>query len=177
MATPFFMGFDSHPILTIRNQKTKYQMMKVFTLLLLLLAGVQIAHAEDATIIIKQIDGNETVIELVTNPIITFDGDNMVVTNDHTRILFPIDSIREYTVSNADTGIKTVSTTPLFDNGKIKFNSLAKGTHINIYTVDGRLTRRYYVDDTGLICIDLTSLPQGLFIINAQNNKIKIINK
>ena len=101
----------------------------------------------------------------------------MVVTNDHTRILFPIDSIREYTVSNADTGIKTVSTTPLFDNGKIKFNSLAKGTHINIYTVDGRLTRRYYVDDTGLICIDLTSLPQGLFIINAQNNKIKIINK
>lgn len=59
-------------------------MNRKFTVLLLLLASVQLSLADDTTLTIKQKGGNETLLELSTNPVITFEDESMVVTSSLT---------------------------------------------------------------------------------------------
>lgn len=59
-------------------------MIRRLTLLLLLLVGIQLSLADDTTLTIKQKGGNETLLELSTNPVITFEDESMVVTSSLT---------------------------------------------------------------------------------------------
>ena len=152
-------------------------MIRLLTLLLLFLVYTQSSFASDATITIRQKGGNETVLELSTKPIITFEGENMVVTNEFTRVVIPMDDIKEYIVSEAATGISVISATPQFENGRIRLTDLPKGLPICIHTIDGKLVSKQYADDSGKASIDLTSLPKSVCVISVQNRKIKIINK
>ena len=150
--------------------------VKLLTLLLLFIVYTQSSFANDATITIRQKGGNETVLELSTNPIITFDGDNMLVTNEFTNVVIPLTDIMEYIVSEAATSINVVSSTPLFENGRIRFTNLPKGLPVCVYAVDGKLASKQIVDDSGMVSIDLTCLPKGVCVISIQSRNIKIIN-
>ena len=70
------------------------------------------AYADEATVVIKQKSGNETVLELSTNPVITFSGENMVITSNITTIMIPMDDIDNYVVRGEGSGIKAVTETP-----------------------------------------------------------------
>lgn len=138
---------------------------------------VALSYADDAKIVIKQKSGNETVFELSTNPVITFLGEDMVITNDFTSISFPIEDIDSYTADNGTTtAIASTKEKPMFDNGRILFNGIAKGTPISVYSLDGRLISKQ-LSSADKAEVPLSSLPKGTYIISVENNKIKVINK
>ena len=138
---------------------------------------VTLSYADDAKIVIKQKSGNETVFELSTNPVITFEGEEMVITNDFTSISFPLEDIDSYTADNGTTtAIVSTKEKPMFENGRILFNGIAKGTPISVYSLDGRLISKQ-MTDADKAEVPLISLPKGTYIISVENNKIKVINK
>jgi hypothetical protein len=65
---------------------------------------------------------------------------------------------------------------PMFDNGRILFNGIAKGTPISVYSLDGRLISKQ-LSSADKAEVPLSSLPKGTYIISVENNKIKVINK
>lgn len=138
---------------------------------------VALSYADDAKIVIKQKSGNETVFELSTNPVITFLGEDMVITNDFTSISFPIEDIDSYTADNGTTtAIASTKEKPMFENGRILFNGISKGTPISVYSLDGRLISKQ-LSSADKAEVPLSSLPKGTYIISVENNKIKVINK
>ena len=85
------------------------------------------------SITIKQKSGNETILDLSTNPIITFSGENMVVTNDFTSIMLPLDDIDSYVVGNVNTGILEMADTPEYHDGHVMFKGIVEGTTVVLY--------------------------------------------
>lgn len=152
-------------------------MIRRLTLLLLLLVGIQLSWADDATIVIKQKGGNETLLKLSTNPVITFEDESMVVTSSLTQIFIPLGDIVEYTVSGAASGIKTIPAVPEFRNGCVVFSDLPPGTPICVHSIDGRLINRHTIDYTGVGTVRIDNLPEGVNVISVLNKTIKIINK
>jgi hypothetical protein len=150
--------------------------MKKQLLLLVMLLLPMLADA-DAQIVIKQKGGNETVLKLSTNPVITFEGENMVVACDVIQISIPLGDIDDYVVSDGTTAIEPVTTQPRFTRGHVIFSGVAAGSPVYIHTLDGKVVGKQAADASGKADVSLENLPKGAYIINSQNNSIKVINK
>lgn len=85
------------------------------------------AYADDARVVIKQKSGNETILNLATNPVITFSGEDMVVTSDLTTLSFPLADIDCYQTYDDATSIEPVAVAPQFSNGCVVFSGLSQG--------------------------------------------------
>lgn len=148
-------------------------MKNVFLLLFLSFATVM--HSESITI--KQKGGNETVLDLSSNPVITFSGENMVVINDFTTISFPLDDIDCYVVGEASTGIKDILEAPRLNEGHIFLKGMSKGMTANIYTLNGKKVGQKSIDESGIIDIFIGHFSKGAYLISTPYHKIKFINK
>ncbi len=146
-------------------------------LLSALLLFVVSSYADDAKITIKQKSGNETILQLSTNPVITFEGEDLVITNDFTRIQVPLDDVDTYIVSDGTMGIPPVTAKPQFSKGHVVFSGLTKGSPVFVYSVDGKCVSSQKADNSGIVDISLESLPRGTYVVTASNNSIKVINK
>ena len=151
--------------------------MKKEILLFVLMLLPMVASADDAQIVIKQKSGNETVLKLSTNPVITFEGENMVVASDVIQISIPLDDIDDYVVSDGTTAIEPVTTQPRFTRGHVIFSGVAAGSPVYIHTLDGKVVGKQVADASGKADVSLENLPKGAYIINSQNNSIKVVNK
>ena len=143
-------------------------------LLLLFLCFSATMSAESITI--KQKGGNETVLDLATHPVITFSGENMVITNDFTTISFPLGDIDSYVVGNTSSGIHELSDAPTFHDGHLVLHGMKQGSSIQIYTIDGRIVSRIVADGSDMLDIHLGSLLKGAYIIRTPNTNIKVVN-
>lgn len=151
--------------------------MKTIILLLLLFIST-ISYADNtSSLIIKQKSGNETTLEFSTNPVITFEGKDMVVTNDFIRISIPIDDITEYLVNQNVSEIKNISYNPQFSRGHVVFSGINKATPVYVYSLDGRIIRKQFSDNANNVDINMEELPKGAYIISTQKSKMKIVNK
>ena len=151
--------------------------MKKQILLFLLALLPMLAIADDAQIVIKQKGGNETVLKLSTNPVITFEGENMVVASDVIQISIPLNDIDDYVVSDGTTAIEPVTAQPQFTRGHVIFSGMAAGSPVYIHTLDGKLVAKQAADASGKADVSMENLPKGAYIITSQNNSIKVVNK
>ena len=151
-------------------------MKKLLTILVLLFA-FSMAHADNSTnLVIKQKAGNETILSLDSQPIITFEGEYMIVKNDFATFSFPIDDIDQYSVSTS-TDIKEMRTQPRLSNGQVTINDLPKDTKAYILSIDGKVIREIDANGLGTVTFNLRDLPKGTYIISAPNTRFKISNK
>ena len=130
----------------------------------------------EACLIIKQKSGNETIFEFSTNPVITFEGEEMLVKNDFTTFYVPLDDIFEYRLKKVVSAIKDTSIKPLFTKGHVTFLGISKNTPIYVYTMDGKMVKKLFSDDGGNADVNVEDLPKGTYIIISNNTKIKVIN-
>lgn len=151
--------------------------MKLRLLLILSFLVTLSAYADDARIVIKQKSGNETVLQLAFNPVITFSGEDMVITSNLTTISIPLADVDSYAAYDDASAIRPLTETPQFANGHVVFRGLAQGSEARVYTVDGRLISRHAADASGHADVSIDNLPKGVYVISTPNNNIKIINK
>ena len=151
--------------------------MKLRLFLLLMSVATLSAYADDARIVIKQKSGNETVLDLATDPVITFSGEDMVITSSLTTITIPLDDVDSYEAYDEVTGICPLTDAPQFSNGHVVFSGLAGGAEARVYSADGRLMSRHAADTSGYVAVSLDSLPKGTYVISTPNQTIKINNK
>ena len=129
-----------------------------------------------ANLIIKMKAGNETILSLDTNPVITFDGEYLMVSNNLTSFTFPLAEIEEYRVSEAS-GVREIRILPYLSDGEIIIKDLPQGTKAYIYSLDGKVIKNMETNNIGTVCLKLSDLPKGTYIISAGKTKFKLYNK
>lgn len=150
---------------------------KIVSTLLMCLCWFASQAQNSTSIIVKQKGGNETIFDLTTNPVITFEGENMVIVNSFTSITIPIEDIDNYVISKDATEVSELVLQPQYTRNHVIFTGIAKGTRINVYTIDGKDVVKNESDDSGIVDINLDSLPKGMYIIKVSNKSIKVFNK
>lgn len=62
-------------------------------------------------------------------------------------------------------------------NGHVLFSQLQTGSKVYVYAVDGRQISLYTADSMGIVDVDLTILPKGIYILKSPDTEIKITNR
>ena len=133
-------------------------------------------YADDAKIVIKQKSGNETILSLESNPVITFEEDYLNVRNDFTNFSFPIADIEQYSVSNTS-DINETSILPQYSNGQVSFIDLPQGSKVKVCSLDGKVIRTISTESMGTMTFNLRDLPKGIYVICVANSSFKLVNK
>lgn len=150
---------------------------KIVSTLLMCLCWFASQAQNSTSIIVKQKGGNETIFDLTTNPVITFEGENMVIVNSFTSITIPIDDIEDYVISKTATEISELVLQPQYTRGHVIFTGIANDAVVNIFTIDGKAVAIQEADSSGIVDVNLDSLPKGMYIIRVSNKSIKVFNK
>lgn len=145
----------------------------LFALLMIVAAN---ARADNAKLVIKQKSGNETVLALSTNPVITFAGENMKIENEYINISLPMEDVDEYRIDNPD-HIEQLSNTPKVSKGHVTFTGIPKSATGYVYNTEGKTICTQKANDDGTMEFNIDALPKGTYIVKASNNTIKVTTK
>ena len=151
-------------------------MRKIFLITFLVISALS-AFADDARLVIKHMNGAQTVMELSTNPVITFAEDFMTITNDLTSITMPIEEVETFMLDDGTSGVREVTDAPHFLNGRVMLRGLHPGETVRVHALDGRTVRESAADGDGQASILLNQLPKGAYVIGASTARIKVVNK
>lgn len=119
-------------------------------------------------------------IALEDKPVITFEGENMIVTTKNNRGTFPLEYVDYYEIAESTTGIEQPQShpqKPVIANGHAVISQLANGSKVRVYTIDGKQVGNYTAGNTGQVDIDLKALPKGIFVISSPGISFKITNR
>jgi hypothetical protein len=146
----------------------------IFTILILVLSAF-VSHADTVTnLIITHQAGNTTVLPLETQPVLQFEGENMVVSSSQITITIPIADIVDYRFVESS-GIKEKTISPVFSDGHVIFQGLPPSSQAYIYSLGGEMVMKEQVDSQGVVDFNLRSLPAGTYIITTKTNSLKIL--
>lgn len=151
--------------------------MKRILLLLLLFISCYVYGSNTYSLVIYQEGGIETVIELSTNPSISFDGSDMIVSSEITNITIPIEIITDYVIKNETTDVDGVNIKPDFSYQHITLNGCPEGIKVFVYSIDGKIVKEHVVDANGIVNLNLGDVPKGIYVLSAPNYNIKFTNK
>jgi hypothetical protein len=119
-------------------------------------------------------------ITLEEKPIITFEGENLIVTTKNNRGSFPLEFVDYYEIAESTTSIEQPQSHPqktVIANGHVVISQLADGSKVRVYTIDGKQVGNYTAGNTGQVDIDLKALPKGIFVISSPGISFKITNR
>lgn len=159
---------------------------------LLTVAGGLRAAEDNKVLRISYIDDNyvlrEALFSLETNPVVTFDEEQVVITSTQTRSAFQIENVDEMTFVEDDQS--TTSMDEIEDaaaSNKIVFRILADDVvkvvgaglrpELTVHTADGKMVQVPVEYAEHEITIRLGTLSRGLYIINTNQHSFKFIRK
>lgn len=159
--------------------------LKLLFVAIALFSYSHICHADDTgdeSVILWYTNGEKTCYLLSDKPVITYSGENVVLTATDVDIEVPMDDIERITIDKQTTGIKPdVSGQP---QGHIAVNSdgaqlsgFEKGMKVYLYQVNGVLISQYTIPESGSLNISLNGMERGIYIIKAGRSTIKIARK
>ena len=152
--------------------------------LLTLLIGTSLLLSQDAIaqkeLVVIQKGGNRTIFTLASSPVITHSDEEMTVKSDIMQIVFPIDDLEYYTLSDTETAIRDISE----GTGKIKYtdetvvlNGLNPDESVTVYMLNGTVLKTAIADSQGTVELNLTAMPKGYYVIKSKSHSFKIIKK
>jgi hypothetical protein len=127
--------------------------------------------------------GKTVEIALTDNPKMTFDGTTVKLTSVNVNVEYTPAEIAKVTigeVESSDSGISTVKTsqaTMSVEGGFVRLSGFAANEPVKVYTLNGVQTCSFETDANGSLAISISSLPKGISIIKANQQKIKIIRQ
>ena len=127
--------------------------------------------------VITNTDGTVNKFALQDAPVLTYEGNNLVVTCNDATLTTALGDIEQWSFEMADLdGIDEAETTPkaILSFGKANLTGLKSGSIISIYSIDGKAVSSLRADGEGNVNIDLSQLPGGIYIIRTPNQSYKI---
>lgn len=135
-------------------------------------------QAEELILYLKK--GGQVSFALEKKPVITFVKDTIVVRSDILNYSVSISDIEKYNIKEFTTDhqrLKNENVNPEMHNGHVFFSNLVEGCHVYVYDTTGKLLYVNTADQLGQVDVDLTSLPEGIFILKSPVVNIKMYNK
>lgn len=149
----------------------------------LLFCILQNAKAQDAfTHMTLHFNNDEQIkFALAEIPTLSFSDSTLVIQTSSITVTHPLNKISHITYeSGADSGIINIqSDKPIYeiDGDHISFPYLEKGTHIDIYTVQGTNVLNTQIQESGEYGFPVSALGRGIYIVKLNNLSFKIVIK
>ena len=143
----------------------------------LLLAFCSLAYGQN-TIVIKQKDGQVARFSFTEKPVVTYMGDEAILTTTKTTVQYPIYLLQKITfdIDWNSTDIKEMvidKPTFCFQGDAIIISGDVPGTLVRLYSVGGSLVGQYRSDTQGRVTIPLHQLDKGIYIVKSRSIAFK----
>ena len=155
----------------------------IFHLIIPMILSALPALAENSVEQILQLhtrDGKVIKFSLSENPVTTFTEGMLNVSAGDFSASYPLANLLKYTFSSEISGLEAVgaeSTVKIgWADNRVSVDGLAPGMTVNVYGIDGSCVATA-TGDRGVTCIDMTSYPTGVYIVRAENARMKILKK
>lgn len=136
-------------------------------------------QAQEVLVIHLQAGGDAS-FALAQQPVITLEGESMVVKGSQINYSVPISDVAYYHFAASGTDIQQpqmANNKPVISNGHVQFSGLAAGSRVCVYTIDGKQLGSYRADDSGCVDVDVTTLSKGIYVLKSPTTSIKITNR
>jgi len=155
-------------------------MKRVIPLFFLMLSLTGKAWAEEVNALtLWMVSGSKVVCLLDEQPVVTFTGDEIVLSTHMNKMSYPTADVLKFTHSYVDpTGIAqsgVAGTCFLFDGNFIKAFNLEPRSEVEVYSVDGSLLSETIADGSGNVCVSVPAQPGVVFIIKTLVANFKIM--
>ena len=152
---------------------------RLITLSLLLTFSITAMWAQNA-VAIHQVDGQVATFAFTEKPVVTYSGNNLVLTTTNTSVQYPIYMLKkiDFDVSFDDlTGIESVEKKAdaqfRFQDGMISVVGGESGSQVFLYSMSGTKVGQYRLDGSGHIDIPVQHLSKGIYIIQTKHFTFK----
>ena len=152
-----------------------------FYLMLLVMLMATSAKADSVKYLVLNSGGEETVIALADEPVMTIDESILKVTvAGEEKLSADLSQGLSYKFLAEDpTAIQEVlnKETSRLELGHVYIAHAKAGETVRVFTVDGKLVASQRINGEGTADIDLTTLGKGLYIVKSAKTSIKVMNK
>ena len=141
------------------------------------------SHAQEwlATfLVLTETNGTKTEFPLESQPVVTFEQNNLVVTCNGKTLSTALTDVSEYSFiqRNVTAGINNLpgkgtgkeAATPSFSFHNAEVSGLKEGANVGIYDLNG-------ADAAGHVTLNLSSLPKGIYILRTPTKSFKFVNQ
>ena len=150
-----------------------------FYLMLLVMLMATSAKADNVKYLVLNSGGEETVIALADEPVMTINEGTLKVTvAGEEKVSADLSQGLSYRFSEADpTAIQDVlnKESSRLEQGHVYIAHAREGETVRVFTVDGKQVVSQRINSEGTADIDLTTLGKGIYIVKSAKTSIKII--
>lgn len=134
------------------------------------------------TLVITTKDGVQTTFLLSEKPQVKFIGENLRVVSTKTDVTYKMTDILRFTyLKKSASGIDEVADNDPADvdykDGQLVISGIKAGAAVGVYSLDGKLVRQLTAHHAGTYRLSLSALPQGVYIVKADNVTYKIMKR
>ena len=138
-------------------------------------------------LVLTETNGTTTEFALESFPVITIEGNNLVITHNGNQLTTALTGVQDYhfiekTVTTSISSVpsndpKNESNTPQFSFSNAEVSGLKAGTRVAIYNLNGTQISSVTADGEGRVALDFSSLPKGVYILRTPTKSFKFMNK
>ena len=151
---------------------------QLLTTLILLFTAIAL-WAQNA-VAIHQTDGQVATFAFSEKPVVTYSGNDMVLTTTKTIVQFPIYKLKkiDFDISLDDaTGVKDVEKEAdvqfSFAGGKLIVSGGETGSQVTIYNIKGVQVGQYQLDSNGNATISTNNLGKDFYVVKSKSFTFK----
>ena len=138
-------------------------------------------------LVLTETNGTKTEFALESFPVITIEGNNLVITHNGNQLTTALTGVQDYhfiekTVTTSISSVpsndpKNEANTPQFSFSNAEVSGLKAGARVAIYNLNGTQISSATADGEGRVALDLSSLPKGVYILRTPTKSFKFMNK
>ena len=138
-------------------------------------------------LVLTETNGTTTEFALESFPVITIEGNNLVITHNGNQLTTALTGVQDYHFieKKVTTSISSVpsndpkneSNTPQFSFSNAEVSGLKAGARVAIYNLNGTQISSVTADGEGRVALDFSSLPKGVYILRTPTKSFKFMNK
>ena len=152
----------------------------MLTLTFAFLGGIG-AFGQDQRLVVWLKDGEKVFFDLTERPKTTFGGTDIIISTSTLTANYPLERVLRYTYEQKSSGIENSNVSKPIrisqNDDNLFFENLHRGTHVQLFSTDGRQLSSYVSDGEKTIVISLSSHPSGVYIVKADDIIYKIMKQ
>ena len=138
-------------------------------------------------LVLTETNGTTTEFALESFPVITIEGNNLVITHNGNQLTTALTGVQDYhfiekkvttSISSVPSNDpKNASVSPQFSFSNAEVSGLKAGAKVAIYNLNGTQISSVTADGEGRVALDFSSLPKGVYILRTPTKSFKFMNK
>lgn len=152
----------------------------IFAAVAALLGGMAAYAAELSSFIVNKTDGAQIEFKFATDPEMTFDGDDLVITDSASAtVRYPMAEVENVTFSKYTTSLQDIVDTDKVSvevtRSFVRISGLVAGADVRLLDINGMTLAAGRADADGSLTLGVQDLAKGVYIIAMPGHSFKFI--